>query len=104
MINLLSVSEEAVVQVNTDKILESPRRTPLTEDEINNLVEYKDDTLKCAEVLEPKIQGLLQEVLSDDHHNDIFLVPIISKGRKSKCFQLFTCLNNLLNWKFWVEF
>ncbi|CAH0557009.1 unnamed protein product [Brassicogethes aeneus] len=82
LINLLSVSEEAVVQVITDKILDKPMRTPLSEDAINNIVEYKNDLVQCSERLDPKISGLLDDILIDKKGQKVVLVPVLSVGRK----------------------
>ncbi|KAJ8962989.1 hypothetical protein NQ317_003803 [Molorchus minor] len=57
LINLLTVSEEAVVQVVTDK---------LSETTISNIVEFKDHCFKCPEVLDLKIQGLINDVVPED--------------------------------------
>ncbi|KAJ8951186.1 hypothetical protein NQ314_007726 [Rhamnusium bicolor] len=81
LINLLNVSEEAVVQVVLDKILESPVRTPLSEDTISDIVEYKDNSLKCAENLDPKIQGLIKEIVPEDS-GEVMIIPILAKEHR----------------------
>ncbi|KAG5889012.1 hypothetical protein JTB14_033941 [Gonioctena quinquepunctata] len=81
-INLLSISEEAFIQVVDEKILESNIRTSLLEDVISNIVEYKDDGLKCAENLDPKIQALIDEVIPKGS-GELIIIPILSNERKA---------------------
>ncbi|CAG9825144.1 unnamed protein product [Phaedon cochleariae] len=82
MINLLTVSEEAMVQVVGDNILETSIRTPLSEDTISDIVEYKDNSLKCAEKLDPKLQTLINEIVTKDT-GDLNIVPIVAKERRA---------------------
>lgn len=82
-INLFDVSDEAMIQVVQDKILDVPLRSSLAEDTIPNIVEYKDETLKCAEDLDPKIQSLINEIVAEDS-GELILVPILAKERRSK--------------------
>ncbi|XP_023014111.1 cGMP-dependent 3',5'-cyclic phosphodiesterase [Leptinotarsa decemlineata] len=82
LINLLNVSEEAVVQVVDEKILESSIRTSLSEDTISNIVEYKDNSLKCAENLDPKIQKLINDIVGNDA-GELMIVPILANERRA---------------------
>ncbi|CAH2006329.1 unnamed protein product [Acanthoscelides obtectus] len=82
MINLLTVSEEAVINVLYDKILDSPKRTPLADDTIGNIIKYKDECLICAETLDPKIQGLIDEVIPKGS-GDLTIVPIVAKEQRT---------------------
>lgn len=87
LINLLNVSEEAVIQVVSDKILETRVRTSLSEDSIANIVVYKDNTLKCSENLDPKIQALIKEVIPSGS-GELVIVPILANERSGKYFSL----------------
>ncbi|KAJ8954395.1 hypothetical protein NQ318_011068 [Aromia moschata] len=82
MINLLNVSEEALVQAITGKILEPIIRTQLSEDTINNLVKYKDNCFICPEVMDPKIQGLIHEIVPEDS-GEVVVVPILATERRA---------------------
>lgn len=83
LINLLNVSEEAVVQVVMDKILDVNTSIPLSEEAISNIVEYKDRSLKCADNLDPKIQGLINEIVSKD--STVIIIPVLAMERRGKC-------------------
>lgn len=74
------MSEEAVVQVVSDKILDSNIRTSLSEDCITNIVVYKDNTVKCSETLDPKIQALIEEIVPSGS-GELVIVPILAKER-----------------------
>lgn len=93
LINLLNISEEAVIQVVTDKILESQIRTSLSEDSIANIVIYTDNTVKCSENLDPKIQALIQEVVPSGS-GELVMVPILANERSGKLLY-FTILFSL---------
>lgn len=82
LINLLNVSEEAVVQVVMDKILDSSVTVPLSEESISNIVEYKDHSLKCADNLDPKIQGLVDEIVPKD--STVIIIPVLAMERRSE--------------------
>ncbi|CAG9838099.1 unnamed protein product [Diabrotica balteata] len=81
-INLFTVSDEAIIQVVQDKILETPIRSCLCEDTISNLVVYKDSGLKCDN-LDPKIQTMIDEVIKDEGEHNLIIVPVIAKERKA---------------------
>lgn len=85
LINLRNVSEEAVVQVISDKILETPVRVSLSEDCISNIVVWKDNTVKCSENMDPKIQTLIEEIVSPGS-GELVIVPILAKQRTGNLY------------------
>lgn len=89
MINLLNVSEEAVVQVVLDKILDKCVRTALSEDTISNIVEYKNNSLSCAEKLDPKIQSLIDEIVPKGS-GELIIIPILAKERQGRKLLIYT--------------
>ncbi|KAJ8920746.1 hypothetical protein NQ315_004886, partial [Exocentrus adspersus] len=94
LINLLSVSEEARVQVVMDRILDSNINIPLSEEAIIAIVEYKDNSLKCTDNLDPKIQGLINEIVPKE--SDVIIIPVLAMERKvDEAFKYFLTL--LLN-------
>lgn len=72
-----------MVQVVLNKVLDPSIRAPLSEENINNIVVYKDDTVKCAEELDPKIQLLIDQIVPKGS-GSLIMVPILATERRGK--------------------
>lgn len=81
MINILKVSDEAVIQAVSDEIIEPCVRTSLNDDAINNLIELKDNQLKSATELDEKIVTLIRETVQQDV-TEVVTLPVI---KPTKC-------------------
>lgn len=81
MINLLSVSEEAVVQVIQERILDENIRKVLSEGTINNIMTFQLNKAKNCEPLSLKIQELIEEIVPEGT-GEVIIVPVLAKEHK----------------------
>lgn len=86
MINLHSISEEAIVQVIQERILIESMRTVLSEETFNSIMEYQSDAFTASTSLDPKIQFLIREVVPQGT-GEVIIVPVLARRIKGLiCF------------------
>ncbi|KAF7283462.1 cGMP-dependent 3',5'-cyclic phosphodiesterase-like [Rhynchophorus ferrugineus] len=81
MINLHSVSEEAVVQVIQEKILDENIRKVLSEGTINNILTFQSNITKSCDQLDLKIQELVVEIVPEGT-GEVIIVPVLAKEHR----------------------
>ncbi|CAG9771941.1 unnamed protein product [Ceutorhynchus assimilis] len=83
LISLHSIAEEAVVQVFHERILLDPLRVTLSDETLNALVNFQINHLTGSEQLDPKIQGLIKDVVPQGT-GEVIVVPVLRQECKEK--------------------
>ncbi|KAL1491353.1 hypothetical protein ABEB36_011962 [Hypothenemus hampei] len=83
LINLYTLSEEAVVQVIQERILPDNIRTVLSDEGFNSILQFQANSLSASASLDPKLQELIRKVVPGGT-GEVIIVPVLAKERKSE--------------------